>query len=79
MLLETVITGGIELLEWQQEVMEFAHLNRPWNNACGSRLLSGYLVWRYHDQRDSLALVAAKWVVSYGKGVDNQSGQSDQS
>lgn len=59
MLLEKVMKGNIELLNWQQEVMKFAHFTRLWSNAYGTKLLGGYLVWRCHDQRDRLALVAA--------------------
>ena len=71
MLLEKVMKGDVELLAWQYEVMKFAHLTRLWSNAYGTKLLCGYLVWRYHDLRHRFGVSSSELGISaIGTGAE---------
>ena len=61
MLLEKVMRGEMDVPEWEKQVMQYAHLTRMRSNVVGTKTLSGYLVWLYHEIRYRIAVAAQRW------------------
>ena len=61
LLLEKVVSGQMNVAEWEKQVLQYAHLTRLRNNVVGTRHLSGPLVWLYYLLRYLLAVIAQRF------------------
>lgn len=61
LLLEKLLTGKISLKEWEQRVMDFAHITRLRSITWGTYYLSGFFPYIMSEARYRLALMARRW------------------